>query len=147
MGETLIAAARLHLLVRIIEVETREDLDRAFAAVRSARPDAVLVSGDTFFLANAGRVAELALAHHLPVLSTARALTEAGNFASYGADGAVVARRAATYVQRILRGAKPGDLPVELPTKFELVINMKTAKALGLAVPQSVLVRANEVIQ
>jgi putative tryptophan/tyrosine transport system substrate-binding protein len=146
MGETLIAAARLHLLVRIVEVETREDLDRAFASVRSARPDAVLVSGDTFFLANAGRVAELAREHRLPVLSTARALTEAGNLASYGADGAVVARRAASYVQRILKGAKPGDLPVELPTKFELVINMKTAKALNLTVPQSVLMRANEVI-
>jgi putative ABC transport system substrate-binding protein len=147
MGETLIAAARLHLLVRIVEVGTREDLDRAFAAVRSPRPDAVLVSGDTFFLANAGRVAELSLAHHLPVFSTARTLTEAGNFASYGADGAVVARRAATYVQRILNGAKPGDLPVELPTKFELVINLKTAKALGITVPQSVLARADEVIR
>jgi putative ABC transport system substrate-binding protein len=147
MGETLIAAARLHLFVRVIEVQAREDLDRAFAALGSARPDAVLVSGDTFFLANAGRVAELALAHKLPVFSTARVLTEAGNLASYGADGTVVARRAANYVQRILKGAKPGDLPVELPTKFELVINMKTAKALGLTVPQAVLVRANEIIQ
>ena len=147
MGETLIAAARLHLFVRVIEVQAREDLDRAFAALGSARPDAVLVSGDTFFLANAGRVAELALVHKLPVFSTARVLTEAGNLASYGADGTVVARRAANYVQRILKGAKPGDLPVELPTKFELVINMKTAKALGLTVPQAVLVRANEIIQ
>ena len=147
MGETLIAAARLHLLVRIVEVQTREDLDRAFAALRSVRPDAVLVSGDTFFLANAGRVAELALAHQLPVFSTGRPLTEAGTLASYAADGTVVARRAASYVQRILKGAKPGDLPVEQPTKFELVINLKTAKALGLAIPQSLLLRADEVIQ
>jgi putative ABC transport system substrate-binding protein len=147
MGETLIAAARLHLLVRIIEVQSREDLDHAFAALRSARPDAVLVSGDTFFLANAGRVAELAVAHQLPVFSTSRALTEAGSLASYGSDGTVIARRAATYVQKILRGAKPGDLPIEQPTKFELVINMKTATALGLAIPQSLLLRANEVIQ
>jgi putative ABC transport system substrate-binding protein len=147
MGETLIAAARLRLFVRIVEVQTREDLARTFDALRSSRPDAVLVSGDTFFLANAGRVAELALANQLPVFSTSRALTEAGNLASYGADGAVVARRAATYVQRILRGARPGDLPVELPTTFELVINMKTAKALGLTVSQSVLTRANEVIR
>jgi len=147
LGETLIAAARLRLLVRIVEVQTREDLDRAFAALRSARPDVVLVSGDTFFLAHAGRVAELALAHQLPVFSTARPLTEAGSLASYGADGTVVARRAANYVQRILKGAKPGDLPVEQPTKFELVINLKTAKALGLAMAQSLLVRADVVIQ
>jgi putative ABC transport system substrate-binding protein len=148
MGETLIAASRLHLLVRIIEVQTREDLDRAFAALRSARPDAVLVSADTFFLANAGRVAELALAHQLPVFSTGwRALPDAGILASYGTDATVVARRSAAYVQRILKGAKPGDLAVEQPTKFELIINLKTAKALGLTIPQSLLLRADEVIQ
>jgi len=147
MGETLIAAARLHLFVRIIEVQAREDLDRAFAVLRSARPDAVLISADTFFLANAGRVAELALAHRLPVFGTGRLLTETGILASYGTDATVVARRSAAYVQRILKGAKPGDLPVEQPTKFELVINLKTAKALGLAIPQSLLLRVDEVIQ
>jgi putative ABC transport system substrate-binding protein len=147
MGETLIAAARLHLLVRIIEVQTREDLDRAFAALRSARPDAVVVSGDTFFLGNAGRVAELALAQQLPVFSTGRLLTEAGILATYGTDATVVARRSAAYVQRILKGAKPGDLSVEQPTKFELIINLKTAKALGLTIPPALLVRADEVIQ
>jgi ABC-type uncharacterized transport system substrate-binding protein len=148
MGETLIAAARLHLLVRIIEVQTREDLDRAFSALRSPRPDAVLVASDTFFLANAGRLAELALANRLPVFSTGgRALTEAGILATYGADATLVARRSAAYVQRILKGAKPGDLPVEQPTKFELVINLKTAKILGLTIPQSLLLRADEVIQ
>jgi ABC-type uncharacterized transport system substrate-binding protein len=147
MGETLIAAARLHLFVRIIEVQAREDLDSAFAALRSARPDAVLISADTFFLANAARVSELALANHLPVFGTGRGLTEAGILATYGTDPTVVARRSAAYVQRILKGAKPGDLAVEQPTKFELVINLKTAKALGLTVPQSLLVRADEVIQ
>jgi putative ABC transport system substrate-binding protein len=147
LGETLIAAARLRLFVRIVEVRARDDLDRAFAGLQSARPDAVLVSGDTFFLANAGRVAELALANQLPVFSTARPMTEAGNLASYGADATAVARRAASYVQRILKGARPSDLPVEQPTKFELVINLKTAKALGLTIPQSVLARADEVIR
>ena len=147
IGETLIAAARLRLFTRIVEVQTREDLDRAFAALRSPRPDAVLVPADTFFVANAGRVAELALAQRLPVFGTGRVLTEAGILASYGTDATVVARRSAAYVQKILKGAKPGDLPVEQPTKFELVINLKTAKGLGLTIPKSLLVRADEAIQ
>ena len=108
---------------------------------------AVLVASDTFFLANAGRVAELALAQRLPVFSTWRVLAEAGILASYGADLDVVARRSAAYVQRILNGAKPGDLPVEQPMKFELVINSRTAKALGMAISPAVLARADEVIR
>jgi putative ABC transport system substrate-binding protein len=147
MGETLIAAARLHIFVRIIEVQAREDLDRAFAALRSPRPDAVLISADTFFLANVGRVSELALANHLPVFGTGRGLTDAGILATYGTDATAIARRSAAYVQKILNGTKPGDLAVEQPTKFELVINLKTAKALGLTIPQSLLLRADEVIQ
>ena len=147
LGETLIAAARLNLLVRIVEVHSREDLDRAFVALRSERLDAFMVSSDTFFLANAGRVAEMALASKVPVFSTTRQLAEAGILASYGADLNAVARRAASYVHRILKGAKPGDLPVELPTKFELVINMRTAGALGIAIPSSVSARADEVIR
>ncbi len=147
LGETLIAAARLHLLVRIIEAQTREDLDRAFASMQSERLDAALVGTDTFFLANAGRVAELALANRLPVFSTNRVLVEAGILAGYGADPSALARRAAVYVQKILKGAKPGDLAVELPTKFELVINERTAKAIGIVVPSVVLARADEVIR
>jgi len=147
MGETLIAAARLHLFVRIVEVDAREDLDSAFTAFRSVRPDAVLISADTFFLRNADRLAEIALAHGLPVFGTGRALTEAGILASYGSNISVIARRSATYVQRILQGAKPGDLPIEQPTKFELVINVRTAKALGLTIPQSLMLRADNVIE
>ncbi len=147
MGETLIAAARLHIFVRIIEVQARGDLDRAFDSLRSARPDAVLISADTFFLSNVARVSELALANHLPVFGTGRGLTDAGVLATYGSDSTVVARRSAAYVQRILNGAKPGDIPIEQPTKFELVINLKTAKALGLTVPKPLLLRADEVIQ
>jgi putative ABC transport system substrate-binding protein len=146
LGETLIAAARLHVLARVIEVETGADLDRVFATFRSAPPDAVLVSSDTFFLANAGRVAELALAQHFPVFSTGRSLTAAGILASYGADPAAYARRSAAYVQRILGGAKPADLPIEQPTKFELLLNARTAKALGIILPPAVIARANEVI-
>jgi len=146
MGETLIAAARLHLFIHIIEVQSREDLDRAFSALPSTQADAVLISGDTFFLAHAQHVSELALANHVPVFGTARGLSEAGALATYGSDPGVIARRSAPYVQKILKGAKPGDLPVEQPTKFELVINLRTANALGLKIPQVLLLRADEVI-
>ena len=147
LGETLIAAARVHLLVRVVEVGTRDDLERAFAGFGSERPDAVLVASDTYFLSNAGRLAELALAHRVPVFSTTRQLTEAGILASYGADLAVVARRSAAYVHRILQGAKPGDLPIELPAKFELVINQRTGDAVGIAIPPAVLARAGLVLR
>ncbi len=147
LGETLIAAARQNLLARVIEVRTREDLDRAFALLKIERPDATLVPSDTFFLSNAGRVAELSLVDQLPVFSTGRTLTEAGILASYGADVTAFARRSASYVQRILKGAKPGDLPIELPTKFEFVINLRTAKALHMDVPVGLIARADEVIR
>ena len=147
LGETLIAAARVHLLVRVVEVGTRDELERAFAGFGTERPDGVLVASDTYFLSNAGRLAELALAHRVPVFSTTRQLTEAGILASYGADLAVVARRSAAYVHRILKGAKPGELPIELPAKFELVVNQRTAGALGIVVPPAVLSRADEVIR
>jgi putative tryptophan/tyrosine transport system substrate-binding protein len=147
LGETLIAAARQNLLARVIEVRTREDLDRAFALLKTERPDATLVPSDTFFLSNAGRVAELSLADQLPVFSTSRTLTDAGILASYGADVTAFARRSASYVQRILKGAKPGDLPIELPTKFEFVINLRTAKALRIDVPANLIARADEVIR
>jgi putative tryptophan/tyrosine transport system substrate-binding protein len=99
------------------------------------------------FLVNAARISELALTQRPPVLSGWRPLTEAGTLASYGPDQPAIARRSAAYVQRILKGAKPGDLSVEQATKFELVINIKTAKALGLTIPQPLLLRADEAIQ
>jgi putative ABC transport system substrate-binding protein len=147
LGETLLAASRMNLLVRLVEVRSREELDRAFAALRADPPDAVLIASDTFFLANIERVAELALASRLPVLGSTRQLAEAGILASYGADVIAVSRRAATHVNRILKGAKPGDLAIELPTKFELVINLRTANAIGLKIPSAVLARADEVIR
>jgi len=147
LSEALAAGARLHILVRIGEVRTREELDRAFAALGQERPDAVLILQDLMFNANAARVAELALTQRLPVISGSQVMAEAGIVASYGSDLAVIARRSALYVQKILKGAKPGDLAVELPTKFELVINVKTAKAIGINVPAAVLARADEVIR
>jgi putative ABC transport system substrate-binding protein len=147
LGETYIAAARLNLLVRVAEVRTRDELERTFQSLSAEPPDAVLVPNDTFFLAHGPRVAALGLASLLPVMSTGRQLVEDGCLASYGADLAAVARRSAMYVHRILKGAKPGDLPIELPTKFELVINQRTADMLGMAVPASVIARADEVIR
>ena len=147
LSEALGAGARLRLLVRISEVRTAEELDRTFAALGSDRPDAVLILSDVLFTTNAARVAELAIAHRLPVVGGSRNMAEAGIVASYGPDYAVIAQRSTVYVQKILKGAKPGDLAVELPTKFDLVINMKTAKALGIDVPAAVLARADEVIR
>ena len=147
VSEAFGAAARLQMLLRLLEVQTRDQLDQTFAVLGSERPDAVVVMQDIFFGANGAHIAELALAQHLPAFSGGRGLTEAGFLASYGSDLIAIAQRAATYVQKILKGAKPGDLAVELPTKFELVINLKTAKALGLTIPQSLLLRADEVIQ
>jgi putative ABC transport system substrate-binding protein len=146
IGETFIAAARLQLLIRAIEVKTPEELDAAFAGFGTERPDAVLISADTFFLANAERVVALAIQRRLAVFSTNRSLVQSGILASHGPELSFVAGRAATYVQRILKGAKPGDLPVELPTKFETVINLRTARAIGLEVPRTVLARADDVI-
>ena len=147
MGETLLAAARLNVLVRVVEIGSRDELAQAFAAAAAARLDAVLAPGDTFFMAHARSVAELGRAHRLPVLCSHRVQAEAGALASYGADVRAVARRAAHYVHRILKGAKPGDLAVELPTKFELVLNAATAAAIGVALGPAVLAQADDVIR
>jgi putative ABC transport system substrate-binding protein len=147
LGEALTAAARSQMLARILDVRSRDDFDRAFAAMSADRPDAVLVFIDPMFTANATRIAELAAAQRLPVFGGSRQLAQAGILAAYGSDLTVVARRSAVYVQKILKGAKPGDLPIEQPTKFELVINLKTAKALDLTIPASMLARADDVIQ
>ncbi len=147
LGEALIAAVRLRLLARPVEVRSLEDVERAFALPASERPDAILVLQNPMLTGNRVRVAELALAHRLPVFSGLRLLTEAGFLGSNGPDLDVLSRRAAAYVQKILRGAKPGDLAIELPTKYEVVINARTASALGVAISAPVLSRADEVIR
>jgi len=124
-----------------------EELDGAFAQAHKARAEAVLVTANPFFNAYRDRVIALAAHHRLPTLYEFRDFVEAGGLICYGADNKDIYRRMASYVVRILRGAKPGDLPVEQPTKFELIINLKTAKALGLTIPPSLLARADEVIQ
>ena len=141
------AGQALGLRVKVVEVRSRDDLGRAFAAMARNRVDALLVPGDTFFFTERQHVAELAREHRLPGIYSTREFTEAGGLMSYSARLTEQFRRAAFYVDKILRGASPATLPVESPSQYELVINLKTAKALGLTIPQSLLLRADEVIQ
>jgi len=122
-----------------------EDFDSTFAAMVASRIDAVVVQGDTMFAVNAKAVADAAIKHHLPSAGIVE-FAKAGGMIGNGPDLLEGHRRVATYVDKILNGAKPGDLPIEQATKFQLVINLKTAKALGLTIPQTLLLRADEVI-
>ena len=137
----------LELLAVIPNVRNPAGLEAAFATmVRSCAGALIIVRGPMFF-SHRKRLAELAVKHRLPTLVGLREYAEAGALASYGTDYPDLFRRAATFVDKILKGAKPGDLPIDQPTKFELVINLKTAKALGLTVPPSLLQRADQVIE
>ena len=131
----------------VIEVRTPNEINAGFATLGKESPGAVLIVGGTLLYVNRARLVELALQHRLPMMCEAREHAEAGCLMSYAANLSDLFRRAATYVDKILKGAKPADLPVEQPTKFELVINMKTAKALGLALPPSLLIRADALIE
>jgi putative ABC transport system substrate-binding protein len=135
--------------VEMVRVSARSpaELAGAFAELSRAHVAALFVSGDAIFFSQRSRVAELATQFRLPAIYQEREFCDAGGLMCYGANLPGNFHRAATYVDKILKGAKPGDLPVEQPTKFELVINIKAAKALGIAIPQSVLSRADEVIQ
>jgi putative ABC transport system substrate-binding protein len=145
--ETEAAARALGVQLRHLEVQGPRDLDRPFAAISREKVGALIVLNSPMFLSERRLIVELATKNRLPAMFFLREFAEAGGLMSYGPNFPGLWRRAATYVDKILKGAKPGDLPVEQPTKFELVINMKTAKALGLTIPQSLLVRADEIIQ
>ena len=141
------AAAKLGLKLQTVEIRSREDLGEAFASVVRARSDAVVVLPDPLLGGLEGRrIAELATSNGLPTMSTFKEQVEVGGLLSFGPNLTDNFHRTANYVVKILRGAKPADLPVEQPTKFALFINLKTAKALGLTIPQSLLLRADEVI-
>jgi putative ABC transport system substrate-binding protein len=141
------AARALAVELQVLEARSGGELDRAFAAVVRERAAGVIMLDGLTPIVHHARISELAAKHRLPTLSWSRLMTEAGCLMSYGADQADLARRAAYFVDRILKGAKPADLPVHQPTKFELLINMKTAKALGLSLPQSLTLRADQLLQ
>jgi putative ABC transport system substrate-binding protein len=142
-----VAARALGVRLQFVEARGADEFARAFADMGSARAGALTVLPSNRFLREHRRLVDLAAKNRLPAVYTSREFVDAGGLMSYGANEPDLFRRAAIYVDKILKGAKPGDLPVEQPTKFELVINLKTAKALGLTIPQSVLAHADEVIQ
>jgi putative ABC transport system substrate-binding protein len=146
-SETQVAAERLALRVHAVEARRPEDFDAAFATVARLQAGALLVLPDPLPLIHRARIVELALRSRLPTMFAMRDYADAGGLMSYGPNTPDLYRRAATYVDKILKGARPAELPVEQPTTFDLVINLRTGKALGLAIPPSLLIRADQVIQ
>jgi len=142
-----IAAQALRVKLHFLEARHPGEIETALAAIARERSDALLVSPDPMFSSEAGRIIRWTARARLPTLYSWRIFVEGGGLMSYSADLAAIYRRAATYVDKILRGAKPADLPVEQPTKYELVINLKTAEALGLTIPPSLLLQADQVIR
>jgi putative tryptophan/tyrosine transport system substrate-binding protein len=142
-----VAARALGLIIQPWEIRDSDDFDRVFAALNKQRPDGLSVAGGRLMSDNQKRIVGFASKSRLPAVYPYREAVEAGGLMYYGADLADSYRRVAYYVDRILKGAKPADLPVEQPTKFELVINLKTAKQIGVTIPQSLLYRADKVIK
>ena len=147
LKETEVAARALRVQLQLVRVGGANDFDSAFSAMTREHADAFVVLPSPMLFGERGRIVDLAAKHRLPAIYLAREFVELGGLMAYGASIRDLFRRSATQVDKILKGAKPADLPVEQPTKFELVINLKTAKALGLTIPRSLLLRADEVIQ
>jgi putative ABC transport system substrate-binding protein len=145
--QTEAAARRLGVTLQSYEVRNADDVARALEAMTKKRPDAVIMFFDPLTSGYRVIISDFALKHRLPTIFGAREFAAAGGLMSYGPNIPELFRRAAVYVDKILKGAKPRDLPIEQPTKFELIVNLKTAKALGLTIPPSVLIRADEVVQ
>jgi putative ABC transport system substrate-binding protein len=147
LREAQAAGQVLRVQLQPLEARSLSDIDGAFGAMVARRAGALLVVGDVMFVTHQARLADLAARNRLPAIYPHREYVESGGLMAYGPDLRDNFRRAATYVDKILKGARPADLPVERPTKFELVINLGTARMLGLTVPESVLARADEVIR
>jgi putative ABC transport system substrate-binding protein len=143
----LLAEQTLGIEVQTLEIREPADIDGAFEGAMGQRTDALITVEDPLTIDLRKKIAEYAADHRLPTISGLKVFADAGALMSYGADLADILRRSVAYVDKILKGAKPADLPVEQPTKFELVINLKTAKSLGLTIPPLLLARADEVIE
>ena len=137
----------LGVQLQFLPVRGRDEFDTAYQAMLTNRAQAIVVLADPMTFVHRRELANLAVKHGLPAMGSLRAYAEAGSLLSYWAEGIDLVRRAASYVDKILKGARPGDLPIEQPTRYELVVNLKTAKALGLTIPPSVLLRADRVIE
>jgi len=146
-GEMLVAAKALGVVLRFVDVTDASEFTSAFSTVARDRAGAIIVTSNDLFLLHRRQIADLAAKHRLPAMYEFKEHVEDGGLMAYGVSLANVLRRAAVYLDKVLKGAKPGDLPIEQPSRFELVINLKTAKTLGLTFPGSVLIRADEVIQ
>jgi len=142
-----VAAQRLKVELYPVGVQDPKEIEGAFSALAGKRSEALIVYPDGLFLDQKAMIVSLATRHRLPAMYGIREYVEAGGLMAYGTNLPQMFRLGASFVDKILKGAKPADLPVEQPTKFELVINLKTAKALGLTIPPSLLQRADEVIQ
>ena len=147
LQETQAAGRGLGMQLRVLEVKAAPDLELVLQAAKTWRADGLIVLTDPVTLYHRKRLADLANRYHLPAIYSERLFVESGGLMSYGADDRQMHHRATVFVDRILKGAKPGELPVEQPTTYELVINVKTAKALGLTIPPSLLARADQVIE
>jgi putative tryptophan/tyrosine transport system substrate-binding protein len=146
-NEVQAGARALGVTFHSVEARNREELEQALATMRRSHPSALLMTADGVHQRYIGRIVEFTIETRLPAMYQLKEAADRGGLMSYGADLPALGVRAATYVDKILKGAKPADLPVEQPTRFELVINLKTAKALGLTIPQSLLMRADQVIE
>ena len=147
LKEAEVAARALGVRLQFVEARGPADLDRAFADMIKARAAALTVLPSNIFISERNRLVDLAAKNRLPAVYPWKEFVDAGGLMAYGPNVADLFRRAATYVDKILKGAKPGDLPIELTMRFELVINGKTAKALGLSIPQTLLISADQVIE
>jgi putative ABC transport system substrate-binding protein len=147
LREAELAAGAFRMKLQYVDILSPKDIETAFRAASKGRVEAVLVLGAFIFNPHRAQIADLAVGNRLPAIYNAVEWVEAGGLMSYGASFPDLFRRAAIYVDKILKGAKPAELPVEQPTKFELVINLKTAKQIGLTIPPNVLARADKVIK